>query len=56
LIAASSLLYWQNQQQRQAEKEPVFIEVICEDWYNTSSPRSIEPIYVLKTISKLGDS
>jgi hypothetical protein len=33
LIAASSLLYWQNQQQRQAEKGPVFIEVICEGWY-----------------------
>jgi exo-beta-1,3-glucanase (GH17 family) len=33
LIAANSHPYWQNQQQRQAEKEPVFIEVICEDWY-----------------------
>jgi hypothetical protein len=33
LIAANSQPYWQNQQQRQAEKKPVFIEVICEDWY-----------------------
>jgi exo-beta-1,3-glucanase (GH17 family) len=33
LIAANSYPYWQDQQQRQAEKEPVFIEVICEDWY-----------------------
>jgi exo-beta-1,3-glucanase (GH17 family) len=33
LIAANSLAYWQNQQQRQAEKRPVFIEDICEDWY-----------------------
>jgi hypothetical protein len=33
LIAGNSHLYWQNQQQRQAEKESVFIEVICEDWY-----------------------
>jgi exo-beta-1,3-glucanase (GH17 family) len=29
LIAANSHAYWQNQQQRQAEKGPVFIEVIC---------------------------
>jgi hypothetical protein len=36
LIAGNSLAYWQNRQRRQAEKEPVFIEVICEDWYKSA--------------------
>jgi hypothetical protein len=36
LIAGNSRPYWQNQQQRQAKKEPVFVEVICEDWYKYS--------------------
>jgi exo-beta-1,3-glucanase (GH17 family) len=33
LIAANSHPYWQNQQQHLAEKEPVFIKAIYEDWY-----------------------
>jgi hypothetical protein len=34
LIAGNSQPYWQNQQQRQAEKGPVFIAINCWDWYN----------------------
>jgi transcriptional regulator with AAA-type ATPase domain len=33
LIAASSHPYWQNQQQRRAEKGHVFIAINCWDWY-----------------------
>jgi exo-beta-1,3-glucanase (GH17 family) len=33
LIAANSHPYWQNQQQRQVKKGPVFIVINCWDWY-----------------------
>jgi hypothetical protein len=36
LIAGNSHSYWQNQQQRQAGKGPVFIAINCWDWYEYS--------------------
>jgi hypothetical protein len=43
LIAANSPPYWQNQQQRQAEKGPVFIAINCWDWYYYPIVQAIGP-------------
>jgi hypothetical protein len=54
LIAGNSLAYWQNQQQRQAEKEPVFIEIICEDWYEFKIDPHKYVVVKIETLFVLG--
>jgi hypothetical protein len=43
LIAANSPPYWQNQQQRQVKKGPVFIAINCWDWYSTAGYKPTIP-------------